>query len=360
MRIVLVSHAMTVQSTWSKIRRLRQAFDLVTVVPDTWENYGRNESDAPVPAGYLRWPVRLAGRIHFHWYRRLGALLARTRPDLVHLDQEPYSLVTFQWARACRARKIPYLVFTWQNISKRYPVPFRWMEKWVLSHAAGLVCGNSESVEVFRRKGYRGPIWTIPQFGVEEQGGPRPPAGNRRLRVGFVGRLVEEKGVSDLIDALASVPNSELVLVGDGDNRESLLLQARSLLREDRVDFRGPMHSEKVREAIATLDILVLPSRTCANWKEQFGRVLVEAMAEGVAVIGSSSGAIPEVVGEAGLIFEGGNVEALTDAIQKMANPDVRANYASAGRARFRKIYTQEQVCERYAEAYRQILLHAG
>jgi glycosyltransferase involved in cell wall biosynthesis len=359
MRVALISHAMTVRSTWSKSEVLRQKVDLCTIIPHDWQTYGVDESAAGVPEGFRRLPCVFPGRIHFHFHRGVGRFLDEFRPDLVHLDQEPYSIVTFRWAMACRRRRIPYLVFTWQNIFKRYPVPFRWMEKWVLSHAAGLVCGNSESVEVFRRKGYRGPIWTIPQFGVEEPETSWPPREYRKLRVGFVGRLVEEKGVSDLIAALSPVSGSELVLIGDGDDREALLSRARALPGKDRVDFLGPMHSEKVREAIGTLDVLVLPSRTRSNWKEQFGRVLVEAMAEGVAVIGSSSGAIPEVVGEAGLIFEEGNVEALTDAIQKMADPAIRASYGSAGRARFRKLYTQEQVCERYAEAYRQILSHA-
>jgi len=101
-----------------------------------------------------------------------------------------------------------------------------------------------------------------------------------------------------------------------------------------------------------------LPSLTRPNWKEQFGRVLIEAMACGVPVIGSDSGEIPNVIGDAGLIFPEGDIVALRDSIARMlADPERRARYAEAGRQRVLAEFTQAQIAAATVRVYREILL---
>jgi glycosyltransferase involved in cell wall biosynthesis len=98
------------------------------------------------------------------------------------------------------------------------------------------------------------------------------------------------------------------------------------------------------------MSVLVLPSLTTPTWKEQFGHVLVEAMACGVPVIGSDSGAIPEVIGDAGLIVPEGNVDALADAIQSLISaPALRVDLAARGRSRVQAEYTNDSVARRLA-----------
>jgi glycosyltransferase involved in cell wall biosynthesis len=116
---------------------------------------------------------------------------------------------------------------------------------------------------------------------------------------------------------------------------------------------------EEVPALLRCFDVLVLPSRTTAKLKEQFGRILVEGMAAGCAVIGSSSGEIPAVLEDAGLVFSEGDVAGLAEAIGRViAQPDLRAALRTRGRCRVREHFTWEVVAERLVEFYRRI--HAG
>jgi glycosyltransferase involved in cell wall biosynthesis len=102
---------------------------------------------------------------------------------------------------------------------------------------------------------------------------------------------------------------------------------------------------------------LVLPSRTRPNWKEQFGRVLIEAMACQVAVVGARCGAIPEVIGDAGLTFtEGDPADLRTQLQQLLDNPSLRFELAQKGRQRVLDHYTQTQVAARTVEVYQQLV----
>ena len=119
----------------------------------------------------------------------------------------------------------------------------------------------------------------------------------------------------------------------------------------------GKLPSLAMPDFLRSLDVLVLPSRTMPNWKEQFGRVLVEAMACETPVIGSDSGEIPHVIGDAGLIFPENDSDALAAHLQRLAE-DARARSALGQRGRQRALerYTQAQVAQATAEVYRQML----
>jgi glycosyltransferase involved in cell wall biosynthesis len=105
------------------------------------------------------------------------------------------------------------------------------------------------------------------------------------------------------------------------------------------------------------LDAIVVPSRTRSNWKEQFGRVIIEAMACGVPVIGSDSAAIPEVVGDDGLIFPEGQVEALAACLQHLIDDSkLRRILGERGRTRVLRQYTQAQVAAQTVKVYHEML----
>jgi glycosyltransferase involved in cell wall biosynthesis len=105
-----------------------------------------------------------------------------------------------------------------------------------------------------------------------------------------------------------------------------------------------------------TADVLVLPSRSRPNWTEQFGRVLIEAMASGVAVVGSDVGEIPHVIGDAGHIFPEGEVSTLAEVLTKLVgSPDQRRDLGARGRARVLERFTQEQVAAETVAVYRRL-----
>jgi glycosyltransferase involved in cell wall biosynthesis len=154
--------------------------------------------------------------------------------------------------------------------------------------------------------------------------------------VGYVGRLVPEKGVDVFLDALARIRGAHGVIAGDGGERGALEARATSLGLGERVRFTGALPPGEAARVIGALDVLVLPSRTRPNWSEQFGRVLIEAMASDVAVIASDSGAIGEVVGDAGLLVPEDDPAALARAIERALVPDKNATMRARGRERAR------------------------
>jgi glycosyltransferase involved in cell wall biosynthesis len=252
------------------------------------------------------------------------------------------------------------LFFSWQNLQRNYPLPFSIGERWALNAVDYAIVGTDSAADIWRAKGYRGPLAVIPQFGVDPSvffPAEKRVAG-RGFMIGYAGRLVAEKGVDLLIRALAQLPGMwRLEVVGQGSERESLERLVRSLNLADRVSFTDQIPSTRMAAFYRELDVLVVPSRTKANWKEQFGRVITEAMACGVPVIGSDSGAIPGVIGDGGLIFPEDNAAALLDCLRRLMQDEVlRCQLAENGRARVLKNYTHAQVAAHTVAVYRAML----
>jgi glycosyltransferase involved in cell wall biosynthesis len=359
----MVSKACLVGVYQKKLEELARlpGVDLTVVVPPYWrDERGVVELERQHTEGYelVVEPMALNGRFHLHFYPRLGRRMRRLRPDVVHIDEEPYNLATAQALWLARRAGARSLFFSWQNLLRRYPLPFRLLERYVLGGVDYGLAGSRASAGVWRAKGYTGPLAVIPQFGVDpETFQPAPEAERRRTAgrgfvVGYVGRLVEEKGVDLLLEALAGLQGTwRAYVLGSGPQRESLQAQARRLGLGDRVSFDEWIPSAQMPAYYRQLDALVLPSRTRPNWKEQFGRVLVEAMACGVPVVGSDSGEIPHVIGDAGLVFAEDRADALQAHLSRLLrDPDLRADLARRGHDRFLAHYTQARVA---ADTYR-------
>ena len=140
------------------------------MVPPSWRDERGELRLEPTPAeGYqfIVTPIRFNGNFHLHYYPQFDRLLKQLKPDLVHIDEEPYNLATFLAQRSAQAVNARTVFFSWQNLNRTYPPPFRWFERYVLQHAAAGIVGNRDSEEVWRAKGYRGPLTIIPQVGVE-------------------------------------------------------------------------------------------------------------------------------------------------------------------------------------------------
>ncbi|NDJ79275.1 MAG: glycosyltransferase family 4 protein, partial [Chloroflexi bacterium] len=282
------------------------------------------------------------------------------QPDLVHIDEEPYNLATWLALRQAKRAGARTLFFSWQNIVRRYPWIVRQGERWVLRTVDYAIMGTHSAAEVWREKGYSGPLAVIPQFGVDPDifRPPDRPRQGGTFTVGFVGRLVPEKGGALLLDALARLGGLwQLDIIGDGPEKGKLQDQAAHLRVADRVSF-GTLPSTRMPGYYQGLDVLVVPSLTRPNWKEQFGRVIIEAMACGVPVIGSDSGAIPDVVGEAGIIVREDSVDAVVQALRQVVhNPDQRRELAARGRQRVLEHFTQARVAAQTVDVYREVLV---
>ena len=142
------------------------------------------------------------------------------------------------------------------------------------------------------------------------------------------------------------------------ERNASHLVLARVQRRISRwLPWAGASLPEQIARLDPGLDVLVLPSLTRANWKEQFGRVLIEAMACDVIALGARSGAIPEVIGEAGLTFEEGNAEELRAQLQRLLEDvSLRNDLRAKGRQRVTDHYTQAAIARHTVEVYRQLL----
>lgn len=370
MRVVMVSKALVVGAYQRKAEELaRLGAELTVLIPPAWgDRRGRQAAERLHTTGYdLRViPLRLNGNFHLHYYPTLAHEIAAVRPEVLHMDEEPYNLATWLALRAAQRAGAQPTFFTWQNLYRRYPPPFAAMEQANYARAPIAIAGNHDAAEVLRRKGYQGEIAVIPQFGVDPEvyapSGARPASFGDGLRIGYAGGLVSEKGVDLLLHAcsrLAARP--QVLLAGEGEERVSLEKLAQDLGLAERVKFLGRQASSAMPAFYNSLDVLVLPSRTLPNWKEQFGRVLIEAMACRVPVVGSDSGEIPNVVGDAGLIFAEGDVQALCGCLQRLDdNPGERARLGEQGRQRVLAHYTMRHIAKQTLAVYTALLPGVG
>lgn len=364
MKVVMVSKALVVGAYQRKAEEIaRLGVDLTVLIPPAWhDRRGEQRAEIAHTTGYeLRTiPLRLNGNYHLHFYPTLAAELRRLSPDVVHFDEEPYNLATWLGLGTARRLGAQATFFTWQNLHRIYPPPFRWMERANYRRVPVAIAGNQDAAAVLRAKGYRGQIDVIPQFGVDpEIFAPGTPAnGPGPFRIGYAGGLIEEKGVDLLVRACAGLRGEwSLRLVGGGDQMAELKALAQTLGVEDRVQMGERLVSTQMPDFYRNLNALVLPSRTRPNWKEQFGRVLIEAMACEVPTVGSDSGEIPHVIGAGaeagGLIFPEDDGAALTAHLQRlMDRPDLASELGQIGRQRVLNRYTMGIVATRTVDVY--------
>lgn len=295
-------------------------------------------------------------------YKTLDLGLRGFNPDIIHAEEEPDSLSALQiaWYRRWFAPRSKLVLSTWQNVDRPKRRPVLWVMAQALRSANAIFCANGDGIRILKKYGYTGKVWLLPPIGVDTE--TFKPLPERKLTkqfvVAYIGRLVSEKGVDLLIDAQRLLDaNVELRILGDGPARLSLESQVHEKGLVERVHFLPPVQPSQVAQEMRQVDVLVLPSRSTSVWKEQFGRVLTEAMACRIPVIGSDSGAIPEVIGDGGLIFPEGDVQALATCLRQLESSIVlRQDLAERGHARVIQFYSQEFIAQKTLEYYQKIL----
>lgn len=299
----------------------RDDLDFHLLVPRVWHEYGRRIEAEPSDDLHLTLhvlPIRFphAGPMswYLHFYPGLRRLIRQIAPDVIHLWEEPWSVVALH--ASFLKGDAAMVIEVDQNILKRLPPPFEAIRRRVLRNTAHVLSRGDEATSVVRARGYAGPV-TVIGYGVDQTTfypptNPSSLLSGAGLRIGYVGRLIEEKGLDDALDAMArSSAPVELAIMGEGPYEGRLRQRVGELGLGARVTFRGWGRSAEVAEFLRNLDALVLLTRTTTSIREQFGRVIVEAQACGVPVIGSDSGAIPGVVGNGGWIVPEQNPDRL-------------------------------------------------
>src|SRR6478736_3934643 len=333
-----VSHSAVVDAWRERERALRRRGHRVDAVSAAvWSEGGRPVTLTPRPGETVVAARTLGSHPALFLYdprplwRALGCPV-----DVIDIHEEPFALATaevllLRWLRRQRA---PYLLYSAQNIDKRYPVPFRWLERAALRHASGVNVCNDAAGRIAERKGFPGRARTV-DLGTDLTAFT-PPAYADMPRevpvVGFAGRLDAAKGADVLLRAAALEPAVRVRLAGDGPERHALVDLAERLGIADRVELLGALAPEALTDFYRSLDVLVVPSLTTPSWVEQFGRVALEAMACGTPVVVSDSGALPDVVGEAAIVVAEGDPAELAKAIGAVVHdPDVAQRLRAAG-----------------------------
>lgn len=339
MRVLRISHSAVVSAWRERERQLRhRGVQVLLLSARRWDEGGRMVDLTPAPGEDVQGVPTIGAHPALFVYhpgplwRALGE-----EWDLIDIHEEPFALSTaevlaLRWVRAKLTGRPapPYLLYSAQNIRKRYPFPFRQLEARALRGAAGVSVCNVAAGEIVRSKGARGALRMIP-LGVDPPvAGPREapdrtahqdgePSGGPDggvLQVGYVGRLAPHKGVHVLVRAVAADERLVLRIAGDGPSRTVLESMAEGT--GGRISFVGSLAGQQLEDFYRSLDVLTVPSLETPGWVEQFGRVAVEAMACGVPVVASDSGALPDVVGEAGILVPPGDADALREALLRV------------------------------------------
>lgn len=369
MRVLRIAHSSLTPALRHRERAMARCYpdvDLMVVTAKRWR-----EAEVLVEATPDDlFPVRtartfLSKHIQLFAYdpRPIIKALRTHQPHLIDLGHEPYSLACAELLTLCGwfAPHVPIVMQTNQNICHNYPPPFNWFEQRSFRRVAAAYACSATVCEVLRAKGFNKPVPIVP-FGVDtEVFRPRAADANgsgKPLTIGFVGRMLPGKGLNVLAAALEKLKSEtwQLLVVGDGVEREEFERRLTSAGLIDRAVFTGAIDFDLVPEHFQRIDMLVLPTKTTKRISEQFGRVLVEAMASGVPVIGSTCGAIPDVIGNAGLVFTENDADGLADALRRMLLDDgLREHLVAAGLEQVKQ-YSWERVAAKTYELFRQVL----
>jgi glycosyltransferase involved in cell wall biosynthesis len=388
MKILVASHTYIVDLNCEKLRALSQLnpeIEVTVVVPKRWNPGGvqnkiieteyRDEGAFKI-VPLTNFSQNHQGLLTFGW--DLIKLLREFRPQIIQVEQGSKGLaytqmILFNKFLGLKAKNI---FFTWWNLPYELELPAALLEKYNLDNSHGIIAGNQDGAEILYQRGYIGPIKVMPQLGIDERlfyPQPQPELAAQLgitiddFVVGFVGRFVPEKGLFTLLQSLIFLVEKpwKLLLVGRGELKDEIIRAAAENNIQDRVIIIESVPHDQVTNYINLMNTLVLPSETnnefktitSVGWKEQFGHVLIEAMACKVPVIGSNSGEIPHVIENAGLIFPEGDAATLASCLLTlMENPALARQLSEIGYERVMLKYTNKALAAQQWEFYQELI----
>jgi len=372
LRVLSIGHSYCVALNRGLVREVARdsGFDVTVAAPRFFQGDLRPIEMEPEPAGS---PLHMAPLetkrsryIHIFSYDNgaLKELIRKGEFDVVHAWEEPYIFAGYQIAKALKNSPARFCFRTAQSYVKRYPPPFGHFEQVVLRRAQGWIAGASLVFEAMLRRGFPRdsgrvlnlavdtgqfqPLTEATRADVLRELGLQPPV------IGFVGRLTEAKGLDVLMHAMEGVrsKNWSMLLLGSGEYYDKIVRWAAERGWSDRIKILLAKHSD-VPRYLGVMDMMVAPSQTMKNWREQFGRMIIEAFACDVPVVGSDSGEIPYVIGDAGRVVGEKDAAGWTAVIQELLeNPGTRRDLARRGAARAHQ-YSVATIAQQYKDYYR-------
>ena len=325
------------------------------------------------PYRLVKVPCRATQKVHiFQYGYDLKRLLRDEEFDVVHVWQEPFTWSAFQAARwSPRTSTLVYSTF--QNLTKRYPPPFSWIERYNLSRADGWTAfGQTIAANLCKRDIYKNRPWQVIPLGVDTKAFRYEPTWRAEERlamgwvsdgppvIGYVGRFVPEKGIRLIMRVLDELPAPgqrwRALFIGGGPLEDEIRSWSAKY-GENAVQVLTGVSHDRVPKLLNSLEICVVPSQTTPRWQEQLGRILLESMASGVPVVASRSGEIPYVVGEAGVLCREDDTEEWVKVILRLLDePACRTKLAEAGLGHVLKNFDWPMVAKKFTDWFETLM----
>lgn len=367
LRAVIIGHTYVVSANRGKLRRIADhpGIELTLLCPGFWDepDFGKKPFEKEEKISSVVLSAKNVGKAR-RWFfptSQFHAAIKAIKPNIIQLEAEASSAIALQVSFLKYFHSFRFVLFAWENIQPRSFV-HRITGKFTYRNISYLLAGNDGAQDVAKKMGYRNEISVIPQIGIdpecyEQSDSLDPWEGRKGVRIGYIGRLASHKGVDTLIEAMQKIPQGFLTVVGDGSQKQALLQKVKNSGLTNQVHFTGGVKHEEVLPYLKALDMLVLPSVTTAGWKEQFGHIIIEAMASGIPVIGSDCGAIPDVIGDAGIVFRQKDTKGLVQSILSVAeNQDRAKTLSEKGKQRVEMFFTNQVLADKTIEIWKRII----
>ena len=369
MRAIIVSRVYADPNSRGKLRALAsQGVALAAAGPDRWTPLGlqlEQKTSWGDDGGVRTVPIPVShgapGGDPSWSAKALRRMFTDFRPDLVQIEEEPWSRAAGAAARAARKLHIPYVMLVRESLPARHGLTAGFRRGRLLKGARGVAGVNEAAVRLAVRRHPSLANALVPQLGV---GLPLTVERSMHggLTIGFLGRLIPEKGLDLLFRACVKVIGRwSITVIGSGPAQEELEELAERLGIAGRVTWLGALPRQRVDEVWSRLDCVVAPSRTAPRWVEVVPRAALEAMAHGIPVVASDSGALPAAVGPGGIIVPEEDVAALATSLQRLHDdPADRIRLGTLGRQRVMDEFTDQAVAGRTLRFWREAVGASG
>ncbi len=280
--------------------------------------------------------------------------------DIFH-TADPHYYYSYQLAKLRAQGKIKRLIVTsWETSPHNNESVMKKLEmkKYVIKMADLFLCYTNKAKESLITEGIVESKIRVVRLGVDlgkfrsKKVKVKNLSQKSKVTLLFVGRLVDEKGVMDVIKTVNKIKslNLNLKVVGNGPLERKLRIN-------NFVTIEKHSYSE-MPDVYRSSDILVVPSKTTKTWEEQYGMVLVEAMASGLPIIAYNSGVISEIIGSSGILVEEGNINQLTNQILRLFEySNNRIDLGLKARRRAEQFFDSRKTAQEIARMYREIVV---
>jgi len=383
MKVLVISHTYITRinrDKWKEVAKLHPDSSLTIVFPKSWpgnlyEHKAENlQEDALPNCTFIALDAFYMGNEMLYGYYPIALfkLLKTVKPQVIHVEQGTNALSYFETVVLAKLARVKakFSFFTWINWKPnhrwKYRYFWRWIERFNLRISSGAIVGNHDAKILLEEQGFNKHITIAPQLGVNLE--IFRPATLTTLpktkTICYIGRITEEKGIMLLAHAFLAIANKfpdwQLQFVGTGKSEKKLIDFFISNKLFHRVEFNDPVPHDKISIVLRRSQILVLPSYDTPNWREQFGHVLIEAMACKIATLGSTGGEIPYVIGQAGMIFQQKNLTALISKLTLlMSDNNLRKQLAEKGYERVKAHYSNKKIAEQTYNFWKTMLYTA-